>query len=307
VPPALPLSITVCTAIAIQRLKKAKIYTTSPPVVNTAGRIDCICFDKTGTLTSESLNMIGVQPVAGRNMFGSMIEPDLVYDTLIPDISSKQDLVESNFMLLCCMATAHNLVNIDGEIMGDPLELEIFKAARGSLYELDKKTEIADGYMLQEAVRINNPNRYLDTPYFFGDKCLDFAILRRFDFSSQLKRMSVIVRDMKHGRNYIFVKGSPEHLKLLSKKNSLPDEYNLILHQVVDVRRRSFEQDARFLLTSGSVGLPSSIECWWCDQDSVRQARRSCSTGGARLVQESRRPASRCARRNRWRGSFDVQ
>ena len=60
IPPALPLSITVCISLAMSRLKKYKVYSTSPTRVITSGQVDCVCFDKTGTLTSGGLNLKGV-------------------------------------------------------------------------------------------------------------------------------------------------------------------------------------------------------------------------------------------------------
>jgi magnesium-transporting ATPase (P-type) len=41
------------------------------------------------------------------------------------------------------------------------------------------------------------------------------AILKRFEFSSQLQRMSVIVRNLKDNSLKAFVKGSPEKIKEL--------------------------------------------------------------------------------------------
>jgi len=55
VPPALPATMSVGVAFAIQRLKRSKIFCISPPRVNVSGRIQIMVFDKTGTLTEDCL------------------------------------------------------------------------------------------------------------------------------------------------------------------------------------------------------------------------------------------------------------
>ena len=66
VPPALPATMSVGVAFAIQRLKKSKIFCISPPRVNISGRIQIMVFDKTGTLTEDSLEMQGLRAVTGK-------------------------------------------------------------------------------------------------------------------------------------------------------------------------------------------------------------------------------------------------
>ena len=60
VPPALPATMSVGAAFAIQRLKRSKIFCVSPPRVNVSGRVEIMVFDKTGTLTEDGLQILGV-------------------------------------------------------------------------------------------------------------------------------------------------------------------------------------------------------------------------------------------------------
>ena len=55
VPPALPATMSVGVAFAINRLKRSRIFCISPPRVNICGRIQIMVFDKTGTLTEDGL------------------------------------------------------------------------------------------------------------------------------------------------------------------------------------------------------------------------------------------------------------
>jgi cation-transporting ATPase 13A3/4/5 len=55
------------------------------------------------------------------------------------------------------------------------------------------------------------------------------AILRRFEFSSKLQRMSVIIREFITKSFKTYVKGSPERIRDLCLKESLPSNFDEIL------------------------------------------------------------------------------
>lgn len=55
------------------------------------------------------------------------------------------------------------------------------------------------------------------------------AIIRRFDFSSKLQRMSVITKNFIDHSFRAYVKGSPEKIHELCKPESIPDNYEEIL------------------------------------------------------------------------------
>ena len=52
VPPALPATMGIGAQLALSRLRTYKIFCTSPPRINVAGKLDAWVFDKTGTLVS---------------------------------------------------------------------------------------------------------------------------------------------------------------------------------------------------------------------------------------------------------------
>ncbi|KAJ5068600.1 cation-transporting atpase [Anaeramoeba ignava] len=56
------------------------------------------------------------------------------------------------------------------------------------------------------------------------------GIIHAFDFSSTLQRMSVIVSNQKTGNFEMYAKGSPEKIKQLCIKESIPKDYETILH-----------------------------------------------------------------------------
>jgi len=61
------------------------------------------------------------------------------------------------------------------------------------------------------------------------DSNYQLALIRRFDFSSKLQRMSVIVKNFLDHSFKTFVKGSPERIRELCSEESLPQNYDEIL------------------------------------------------------------------------------
>lgn len=125
VPPALPATLSIGTSFAIGRLRKQGIFCISPSRVNVGGRVNVCCFDKTGTLTEDGLDILGVR-VLERNAhrFGELLED--VRD--MPASSGK-----ANF--LYALATCHSLKKVDGEVIGDPLDVKMFEFTKWTLEE----------------------------------------------------------------------------------------------------------------------------------------------------------------------------
>lgn len=125
VPPALPATLSIGTSFAIARLKKSGIYCISPSRINIAGKINVCCFDKTGTLTEDGLDILGVRPL-DRNVdrFGELL--DDVHD--LP-------LGKDNASFLHALATCHSLKMVDGDVVGDPLDVKMFEFTRWTLEE----------------------------------------------------------------------------------------------------------------------------------------------------------------------------
>lgn len=135
VPPALPATLTIGTNFALSRLRKKQIYCISPQRVNVGGKLDIMCFDKTGTLTEDGLDVLGVR-VAQRpaNRFSELLSDAT---TLLPGASYERDptiIYDDHKAALYTMATCHSLRVVDGELVGDPLDLKMFEFT-GWLFE----------------------------------------------------------------------------------------------------------------------------------------------------------------------------
>ena len=56
-------------------------------------------------------------------------------------------------------------------------------------------------------------------------------MFRRFEFDSDLQRMSVVTRNSETNQLTCYAKGSPEMMALLMDKSSIPDDYNMVLKE----------------------------------------------------------------------------
>lgn len=138
VPPALPATMSIGTSFAIGRLKKLGIFCISPPRVNIGGKVDCMCFDKTGTLTEDGLDIHGIRAVSARgdgndNERYFDQESQTLEDTRAEDDDDAGHSTKSK--ILRAMTTCHSLKIVDGELIGDPLDLKMFEYTNWELEE----------------------------------------------------------------------------------------------------------------------------------------------------------------------------
>lgn len=240
VPPALPAAMTVGTIYALQRLKKAKIYCTSPSRINISGKTKLLCFDKTGTLTENGLDY-----------FGTILADKGEFKVNRKDISN---LTEHEGVH--CMAACHSLTVIDGMLTGDPLDLKMFEATR---WELDESSSIAEterfGSLIPTIVRPKHATQKPD------NSSIEIAIIKQFTFSSELQRSSVIVRKLGKSNMDVFVKGSPEMISSLCLKHTIPKDFNSEL--------KKYTKEGFRVIALASKSLESNVK-WHHVQQTVR-------------------------------------
>ena len=204
VPPELPMELSMAVNNSLAQLGSFFVYCTEPFRIPFAGKIDVACFDKTGTLTAENLIVEGI---------GGISKTGLVESNDWPD--------ETKF----CLAGAHSLVMLDGQVVGDPMEKNTLESMDWGLQAGDK-------------VKPNN-----------GSKT-NLQILRRFAFSSQLKRMSSITLLNNGNVKKVLVccKGAPETIKEMLTK--VPKGYDEEYKQWARKGKRVLALGFKYLDTS---------------------------------------------------------
>jgi cation-transporting ATPase 13A3/4/5 len=116
------------TSFAIARLRKMEIFCISPTRVNIGGKVNIVCFDKTGTLTEEGLDVLGVHSVVrSANKFTELHRD--------PDDVPIFGAADAKTPLLHALATCHALKVVNGEVIGDPLDLRMFDFTGWTLEE----------------------------------------------------------------------------------------------------------------------------------------------------------------------------
>ncbi|XP_043917761.1 polyamine-transporting ATPase 13A2 isoform X2 [Protopterus annectens] len=210
VPPALPAAMTVGTIYAQRRLKKHGIFCISPPRINICGKVKLFCFDKTGTLTEEGLDIWGVVPV-DNNVF----QPIVHEPRLLPECP-----------LLHMLATCHAVTLLSDRPIGDPLDMKMLESTGWFIDETTDTQAVAE-YGTKVAAVVKPPPLE-EQPH--GEKHVKkVGILRRFPFASSLQRMSVITKQAGPVTPVAFMKGSPEMVASLCRKETVPLDFSEML------------------------------------------------------------------------------
>uniref|UniRef100_A0A673YCS1 Polyamine-transporting ATPase 13A3 n=1 Tax=Salmo trutta TaxID=8032 RepID=A0A673YCS1_SALTR len=223
VPPALPAAMTAGIVYAQRRLKRIGIFCISPQRINICGQLNLVCFDKTGTLTEDGLDLWGVQRVENGTFH------------LSEENAYKESLVKSQFV--ACMATCHSLTKIDGQLSGDPLDLKMFEATGWILEEAtEEETSLHDRIMptvvrppkqLMPPEPVMSPEQ--DMELYDLSLAYEIGIVRQFPFSSALQRMCVVARLLGEKRMDAYLKGAPEVVASLCKKDTVPEDFAEVL------------------------------------------------------------------------------
>ncbi|KAK9473519.1 uncharacterized protein V1510DRAFT_429326 [Dipodascopsis tothii] len=244
VPPALPATLTIGTNIALTRLKKKNIFCISPNRVNVGGKLDIVCFDKTGTLTEDGLDVFGVHAVEN-GAFTDLVTDAAALLPASPRHADKQAPGRSRLALLFTMATCHSLRLIDSELVGDPLDHKMFKFTgwsyeeEGARLDAGSRASPTDDRLATESQKlapaVAHPPAALapliaaDSEAGYEKDNADLGIIRLFEFVSQLRRMSVVIKRFKDTGMQAYVKGAPEIMRDICRPETFPDNYEQIL------------------------------------------------------------------------------
>ena len=269
VPPSLPCCLGVGIGIAQRRFKKNGIMCINRDKITSAGKINVCVFDKTGTLTEDHLNIAGFLPVEAHHKddSSSLINTNESHNVFIfgkytdsikslsnenfeyyksktvdeSVITKKKDLIQ---LYIECLACCQGITRVNGKLIGDPIDVEMFESTGWELIEEPEDTinynpkittfvRPSEEKSLTEKLKglgdfVNDPNNEEIKKRMKGH--YELGIVRRFDFSSKLQRMSTLVENISLGTFTSYVKGSPEKIKELCQPKTIPSDFNEILN-----------------------------------------------------------------------------
>ncbi|XP_069775899.1 polyamine-transporting ATPase 13A3-like isoform X2 [Narcine bancroftii] len=224
VPPALPAAMTAGIIYAQHRLKKKGVYSISPQRINMCGQLNLVCFDKTGTLTEDGLDIWGFL----RTQEGRFLSLERSVAT--------QTLTRSSF--IAAMATCHSLTNIDGKLSGDPLDCKMFEMTGWVLEEPTSEETALHEQIMPTVVHPPRPTTSANPSCGDADmelqevmNCYEIGIISQFPFSSALQRMSVVTRTLGQRQLIAYMKGAPETVASLCKKETVPVDFSHVLEK----------------------------------------------------------------------------
>lgn len=253
VPPSLPACLGIGISSALSRLKKKNIFCISRGKINVAGKIEMVVFDKTGTLTEDHLDIAGFLALKTTNnnetVFDgfektaeNMSKKAFEYFKQKAQKKGKEKKRELKQLYVECLGTCHGITLVNSKLIGDPIDVKMFESIEWNLKEIGEVKENVyensaitayvrpkEEQSLAEKVKMNKDNDrelFNDENKEILSQHYEIGIVRRFDFSSKLQRMSVIAQSLNNGEFKIFSKGSPEKIKDLCQRETLPIDFN---------------------------------------------------------------------------------
>ena len=190
IPEGLPAIITITLAVGVQRMASRNSIIRRLPAVETLGAVSVICSDKTGTLTRNEMMVQTIRTADGEfGVEGSGYKPEgdiKKDDEKVEDISSDGVLEKLIQSLYACNDAKLEEKDGDWELIGSPTE--------GALVTLGMKAGLKDF----------KPERIADIP-----------------FESEHKYMATL--NEVDGNRFIYLKGAPEKLLEVCKKQATAD------------------------------------------------------------------------------------
>ena len=150
------------------------------------------------------------------------------------------------------LATCNSLTKINGNIIGETIDLEMMNSAGWTFEECQgaftlgyykPKEELLKKYSFKE-YDINNKT---DEDLSNYNSIYQLDLIKRFDFVSKLQRMSVLVKNSKEDYFKVYCKGSPEKIRELCKQETIPSNYNRVLNSYSNQGLRVFALSFKLL------------------------------------------------------------
>lgn len=196
------------------------------------------------------------------------IRPKKKSSTEMMKFEEKQSIMDR--MFIECLASCHSLTQVNNELIGDPIDIGMFEKSTWQFIQTEEESDkndkknnsnnkenINDIHNIDYYFNLNNNNSIITTNILpkqekhlqdklssilenEGDVDIDednilrthyeLAIIRKFNFSSKLQRMTVIAKNLNENEVcLVYSKGSPEKISELCKQETLPYDFKSVL------------------------------------------------------------------------------
>ena len=250
IPPSLPACLSIGITYSLSRLSDKGIFCIQRDRINKAGSVNILVFDKTGTLTEDHLDIKGFVTTKinkeKKFEFNDFSENCLNDSNIVIEHFKSKDknIKNRNKDLLQyyieCLACCHCLTYVKEKLVGDPIDVKMFESVDWILKEnTNTGNENANNNSNPLVLNYIRPKCEEDIIVPFNDNYnveeklktrYEIAIVKRFDFSSKLQRMTVIGKNLNENFFKVFCKGSPEKIKELCDKSTIPENFDEVLN-----------------------------------------------------------------------------
>eukprot|EP00826_Nyctotherus_ovalis_P029818 TRINITY_DN23654_c0_g1_i1.p2 TRINITY_DN23654_c0_g1~~TRINITY_DN23654_c0_g1_i1.p2 ORF type:complete len:143 (-),score=47.23 TRINITY_DN23654_c0_g1_i1:8-436(-) len=115
-----------------------------------------------------------------------------------------RDRGSASALFVEALASCHSLTKVNGKLIGDPLDLEMFNAS-GWMLDEPEASEGDPGDAVSSYVVPNTQHKAFDwTSFKSHNSPYQLGIVRRFEFTSKLQRMSVLVRNLREMKYRVY-------------------------------------------------------------------------------------------------------
>ncbi|KAE9315331.1 putative cation-transporting ATPase [Phytophthora fragariae] len=187
--PLLPVVMTIGQVNAAKRLQKQDVFCLNPQRITLCGKVRVFCFDKTGTITKEGLDYRGCLPIGESGEF----------------LSEFNDMSDAslNQMMKFSLASCHAVGSLNGELVGNEVEVKMFKSTQWKLIEVEGQLPVVES----------------------ADGSEELEFVKRFEFDHHRMSMSVVMKQKSTSKLIVFCKGSYEKMASVSSSDSIPANY----------------------------------------------------------------------------------
>lgn len=165
------------------KLMKREIISVKSNKLYKAGRVDTLCFDKTGTLTKNDLLISGMSLPKNENEFSTTYNH-------IKFMKNNKHLRDVLAISCCC----HDLHIINNKLIGDPVDIEIFKYSKGNfeIVKIEEGIKVGEYENPLKLINVVHPPQIIKKSLSLSEN-FSFIILRIFPFLAEKKRMGTLV------------------------------------------------------------------------------------------------------------------